>query len=428
MNPTVIKFHFPSKKIKIIDRNIHPGYKFRGLRGGRGSGKSWSFLLLIVRAMLEYPVFVVCGREIQKSLKESSYKLLVDTINRLGVGSDFEILRDEVRCITTGARCIFVGLKANPEAIKSLESAHILYLEEASQVSMESWRILIPTMRAKGWEIWCSWNPKLPTDPVEIVFEEEKHRAIVATVTYLDNKYLDSSKVEEAEAMKARDLELYGHVYLGHFAPIAGNTVIPLRDILAARDRACELLDVPVIAALDVAHMGDDDNYFIVRKGNHILHEESLSKSRDSDTALWASELCLEWKVAHLIVDVGGGIGVFQQIEDLHMVKSVHQFNGAWGAPTEYLNKRAECWFLMAKWLQTACLPPTSRRLMDEMMSQTYKMTLQNRKQLESKTKMDDSPDAADALSMTFLPNLDLTPAVDLSKLVKVDRISDRTY
>ena len=53
--------------------------------GGRGSGKSWSFASLLSQKLTAEKHNLLCCREIQKSLEDSSYKLLVETIERLNL-------------------------------------------------------------------------------------------------------------------------------------------------------------------------------------------------------------------------------------------------------------------------------------------------------------------------------------------------------
>ena len=54
--------------------------RYKVAHGGRGSSKSWS----AVRALLIYSFRtnerILCGREIQRSIKDSSKKLVEDTI------------------------------------------------------------------------------------------------------------------------------------------------------------------------------------------------------------------------------------------------------------------------------------------------------------------------------------------------------------
>ena len=87
MSITKIKFFSP--KFNILNPKIKKRYKC--LRGGRwrGSGKSWAVAAALVGIACEYRAFIVCAREIQKSIKESSRKLIVDTIDRYRLNDQF---------------------------------------------------------------------------------------------------------------------------------------------------------------------------------------------------------------------------------------------------------------------------------------------------------------------------------------------------
>ncbi len=52
------------------------------LEGGRGGGKSRFIAWLIIKIMAVAPLNIICGREIQKSLKESSFQMLAQEIYR----------------------------------------------------------------------------------------------------------------------------------------------------------------------------------------------------------------------------------------------------------------------------------------------------------------------------------------------------------
>ena len=142
--------------------------RYKGLWGGRGSGKSHFFAgLLIEQATLRPGLRAVCIREIQKSLTVSVHQLLRDTITRLNLAHLFTVLDKEIRT-PGGGVILFQGMQAhNAETIKSLEGMDIAWVEEAQSLSATSLKLLRPTIRKPHSEIWFSWNPNHPSDPVD---------------------------------------------------------------------------------------------------------------------------------------------------------------------------------------------------------------------------------------------------------------------
>jgi phage terminase large subunit len=75
--------------------------RYKGAYGGRGSGKSHFFgELLVERCLVNPGTLAVCIREVQKSLLQSSKRLIEAKIQSLGVGGHFQVLHD--RIVTPG--------------------------------------------------------------------------------------------------------------------------------------------------------------------------------------------------------------------------------------------------------------------------------------------------------------------------------------
>lgn len=202
---------------------LHP-MRYKGLKGGRGSGKSHFFAEMIVEALILNPSLdIVCLREIQRSLKFSAKKLIEDKIQAFNVGSMFRPLETEIRRVdiagrTTG-RIIFQGMQDHTaDSIKSLEGFNIAWFEEASRMSQRSLDLLRPTIREEGSEIWFSWNPDQETDPIEkFLVAKERERVIVAHVNYTDNIFLPEVMRQEARDWQKDDPETFGHVWMGDY-------------------------------------------------------------------------------------------------------------------------------------------------------------------------------------------------------------------
>ena len=136
--------------------------------GGRAGRKSWEVAnSLIIKAINNPNLLILCTREIQNSIQDSVLRLLANQIERMGVSHYFEIQKTTIRCKTSGSEFIFKGLNGlTIDSIKSLEGADICWIEEAHSVSEHSWQVLIPTIRKAGSRILITFNPDLATDPV----------------------------------------------------------------------------------------------------------------------------------------------------------------------------------------------------------------------------------------------------------------------
>ncbi|WP_354066684.1 phage terminase large subunit [Bradyrhizobium sp. OAE829] len=86
--------------------------RYRGAFGGRGSGKSHFFgELLVETCQAERGTLAVCIREAQRTLAQSSKRLIESKIVALGVGSGFKLYSDKIETPGDGI-IIFRGMQS----------------------------------------------------------------------------------------------------------------------------------------------------------------------------------------------------------------------------------------------------------------------------------------------------------------------------
>ena len=190
-------------------------HRYKVAYGGRGGAKSWGFARALLIQAAERRLRVVCARETQQSIQQSVHALLKDQIAALGLGGHYTVL--ESRIIgRAGSEFMFAGLRHNVDAIKSLEGADIVWVEEAQVVSKASWDILIPTVRKDDSEIWISFNPVLATDATYKRFVlSPPSSAVVAFMSWRDNPWFTEVLRAEMEDERERDRENYEHIWEG---------------------------------------------------------------------------------------------------------------------------------------------------------------------------------------------------------------------
>ena len=195
--------------------------RYKGVYGGRGSGKSHMFAELLIMRHVENPnLRSVCVREIQKSLSQSVKRLLETKIEAMGVQDYFHVQDTVIKSTVGEGQIIFQGLQNHTaDSIKSLEGYSVAWVEEAQSLSQRSLDLLRPTIRAEGSELWFSWNPRHETDPIDVLLRSDNAPpdAEVIRVNYDRNPWLPDVLRDEMEYDRARDPDKYAHVWLGEY-------------------------------------------------------------------------------------------------------------------------------------------------------------------------------------------------------------------
>ncbi len=194
-------------------------FRYLAWHGGRGAAKSRSVATGLVLQATERHERILCGREVQKSIKDSVKRLLDDEIARLGLSSVFTSTETEIRG-PNDSLFLFAGIKGNANGIKSIEGVTTFWGEEAQTFSQASLDTVIPTIRAPGSRLIFTWNPDLASDPIDALFRGEKGpppRSIVRAVNYDDNPWFPPDLKEAMEFDRERDYDKYLHIWRGEY-------------------------------------------------------------------------------------------------------------------------------------------------------------------------------------------------------------------
>jgi len=207
-----MQINIPDKLIPLFTSKA----RFNVAVGGRDSGKSHTIARILILKALNQKCIILCTRHIQKSIKKSSYSLLVKIIKEYELQKHFDITENEIRCLRTGSKFMFEGLYQNIDNIRSLEDVLYCWVEEANKVSYDAWDVLIPTVRIPGNQLFITFNPDQLDDPVYNMFiTHQRENALVIFMNYYDNPFISKESREEIEYCKLNFPEKYKWIYLG---------------------------------------------------------------------------------------------------------------------------------------------------------------------------------------------------------------------
>lgn len=208
--------------------------RYKAAHGGRGSAKSHFFAELLVDECMCVPGTRAVGlREVQKSLAQSSKRTIEHYIEKHGLTREFDIQRDQIKTPGNGL-ILFQGMQNHTaESIKSLEGFRIAWTDEAQTLSATSLRLLRPTLRMANSQLWFSWNPRKPEDPVDDFLRGNGKeslalkaagkwtpppRSIVVEANWQHNPWFyDTELPADKDYDRQRDVDMYGHVWGGSY-------------------------------------------------------------------------------------------------------------------------------------------------------------------------------------------------------------------
>ncbi len=270
---------------------------------------------VVERSVMQRGFRMICAREIQKSLKDSAKRLIEDKIEKLGLGSKFTCLRDEI--VTPGRGVIlFQGLSdQTAESIKSLEGFDVAWVEEAQTLSARSLEFLRPTIRKENSEIWFSWNPRDPSDPVDKLFRGQitPKESIIVRSSYEDNPWFPSVLEEERQHDWVNNKDRYAHIWLGHYEPVAIGAIWDRQTFHARRlTTAPELGRIVVAVDPAISNEEESNEHGIVVVGigsdqrGYVIDDLSLNGTPQQ----WASRAIAafdKWNADSIVIEVNQG-------------------------------------------------------------------------------------------------------------------------
>ena len=203
---------------RIFESLLVPA-RYKAAHGGRGSGKSHFFgELLVETCQAERGTLAVCIREAQRTLAQSSKRLIESKIAQLGLGHGFKTYSDKIATPGDGL-LIFRGMQDHTaDSIKSLEGFRIAWIDEAQSLSARSLALLRPTIRSRGSELWASWNPRRKSDAIDDFFRAKKpDGAILVNANWRDNPWFPAVLEDERRTDLALYPDRYAHIWEGDY-------------------------------------------------------------------------------------------------------------------------------------------------------------------------------------------------------------------
>jgi predicted phage terminase large subunit-like protein len=230
---------------------------------------------MLERVVAEPGTRAVCIREVQRSIKESSKRLIEDKISKFGLGPDFDVQETQIRTPGDGL-IIFTGMQSHTaESIKSLEGYKIAWIDEGQSLSQRSLDVLRPTMRGDA-EIWASWNPQSPEDPIDALLRgpTPPPRSVVVEANWDKNPEFPADLLEELEFDRATDPDKFAWIWGGGYEPRSG----PGRYF-----RAEWLLPVDILPPRETLRVYGGSDYAVTDEGGDYTAHVVIGLDPDGD-------------------------------------------------------------------------------------------------------------------------------------------------
>jgi len=205
------------------------------------------------------------------------------------------------------------------------------------------------------------------------------------------------------------------------------DAVIPMELAQAAASRVmveAEYRWSPVVLGVDVARYGDSRTVICRRQGRACFPPLTMRGLSVTEVASQVARQINDHQPVAVFIDAGGvGAGVVDVLRTLGYAAIGVDFGGR-ASSGAFLNRRAEMWWAVRTWMQGGGAIPRDEALIYDLCGPTYRYgRTDGRMAIESKDELRErgvaSPDAADALALTFA---DPVPAVIVDERMEVVR------
>ena len=378
-------------------------HRYYLIHGGRGGGKSISVSKHLTKKMTDEKHVLLCAREIQNSLADSSYQVLVDAIESQQL-KGWTILKDKIYN-ENGSRILFHGLRdaSASNSLKSMANIDLCWVEEAQAISKHSLELLLPTIRVDGAEIYFTYNPETPDDAVELI--KTRKDVCDIEINWYDNPFFPNQLKDELIADIEFDEDNALHIWWGMYRKQGDNCIFDRVSVKESMTRKAST-EGDYSVGIDVARYGADSSQFVMRKGMQVT---KVKEYRKLDMVKLADqyEMFVEHKKDICTkIDSGGVGGGLCDILKSRGYKNIIEVNfGERAQDTDkYDSSASEMWMTFP--LGQAGIP-NDDELLVQLSDRRYEYNHKTQKCVEHKDKYKlrhggKSPDKADALLLCF--------------------------
>lgn len=306
--------------------------------------------------------------------------------------------------------------ESNSEAFAGQHEKYtFMIFDEASGIADVIWQVASGAMTTPG-AMWLAFgNPTRPSGMFYDCWQKRdkdtgKLRWIVRNIDSRSAKVADKKYLNELVQDYGEDSDYVRVRVLGQFPRQSSAQLIPTNLVEAAMVREAEKDEYeqyPLMMGVDIARYGDDQSCIVWRRGPKIIKHE-FHKDNDLVTMARIIATHLEANPCQCFLDeVGIGAGVLDMVNRMgYDVMGVSAGRRSTN-PRVYHNLRIELWDAMKKWMETADIP-NEQRIRDQLVAPEYsfnretgRMLLERKEDLKKRGV--ESPDFADALSLTFI-------------------------
>jgi phage terminase large subunit len=397
------------------------------IRSGHGIGKSALLAWLVLwfgftRSNGKIPSTAPTSHQLEDVLLAEVRKWL-DRMRARGWGyltRQVTLTQEAIRFPSGTFAALRTGSKDRPEALQGFHAADLLFLlDEASGIEDVVFEVAGGALSTANAMVVMTGNPTRTSGYFYQAFHSQRAHWHCLHVPCTASSQVSAAYVEQMLEQYGEDSNVYRVRVQGEFPLEEDAVLVPLHLCEAAINRDVAKQHLMPVWGLDVARFGSDDSALCKRQGNRIM--EPLTIWRHRDLMQIAGLLLREYndtddedKPSEILIDaIGLGAGVLDRCRELSLpVRGINVGEAPATDSGQFSRLRDELWWrTRERFAGRDVSIPEDARLIGELTSVQYAYTSNGKLQVEGKDSMRKrglkSPDAADALVLTFAGGLD---------------------
>lgn len=391
---------YPHQKVLFTSKE-----KLLYLRCGRGSGKTHAASLLVAIRLLEGKR-ILCLSQSYKQLTEVMIPEVCRKLDSI-IPGDYT-LNKTAQKITYKSGAIFFGSYESLENLRGFDRISLAVLDEAELAPANIFEVLVFCLRGEGIDPQIvmlstprsgSWLKRFCID----------NNVKIITASTADNKKITPEQIELMKRTSLSEAQWRREFYGEAVDDDSGGTLFTNAIMEDAPETGTSYA-----IGVDPSGLGSDFNVLILRKGNSIKKIEKLAiaTAKDLYTVIrnWVNEFGMDY-LSHIAIDQAYGLRLKEVLDetDLAMFVRLVPF-GASSDIDAYANKRCEMYVTMKHSFEDNGIHGLTEEIRNELAATKYELNSRDKIQLvpkeDIKLVIGHSPDAADALALTYFEEL----------------------